>query len=781
MLLRSLAWTLCANWWRILSLPQSVPQVLNASRDVLDCSLCTHPAIDTGTDVSPLADMETFVLQPELNVLFATASEAASRPVSASTHKRLSTAINRLSLNLHDLQARKRNRPSRLLSSFLLQTLPLTLSVFTASLATYSENRSVCREAVVFLGRLVAAICHENALATSMATLRSLRKAAEQCFYALAQKREEDDVPALLETLALVASTRSNTSKQFHHYRSKLLKSLSPMSSKGVPEESFISALRALVLGWLEHSRSPSHWPAAVYFDITKGISSALTIRMEKSNDDGELRNLILSLHDMGQSFIFGVPEPKDTNSIIRLACASGILHSLETVKLHSTIPYIETYVKTLQLLLADKTSSLENFTGRQLLDDFSHTDNEILAVAGVACWSSSSLSTQLTHEQLSVLTSILEVIMINVAMMKKGSNNSNADVDPQLLRSVKGCSEVLGKAYALFSSREGSNNKCVHFLQRLALENHKNIVVERFVLASAVECETTPQDAIALCDLLAFLTTRSATVFNVLATRAVHVVSSDSESMKAACGFLLSLVMDVSTGPNGIRAANLLNVMKQITSHRSKVFFRPSEAGTSGGDEDGHHIFWLPLIRALQRCLLVHRCGENFSIQCIEFFRAVLYTSETSLRPARSALVEELPALMLEEYIFCGNARSEQKRLLQLASVFDALADTVVDSDMISSCLDKVIAASTKLSQREVRLVCVLLLRFMKRCNLDVLETTLSSLRIFVRRGEARKIDFLPLCRLAVLGTDMLRKRHAVEWILGVFDGNVYRGAPTR
>ncbi|KAI0560240.1 hypothetical protein FGB62_120g126 [Gracilaria domingensis] len=154
-------------------------------------------------------------------------------------------------------------------------------------------------------------------------------------------------------------------------------------------------------------------------------------------------------------------------------------------------------------------------------------------------------------------------------------------------------------------------------------------------------------------------------------------------------------------------------------------------------------------------------------SIQCVS---QLMTQGDASTKFAASYLRESFTKVLIENYLFRDMPITMRERLVHVVHFLDAIASTTEDAQIFETFLTTLIESAEKVGGKADRMVGILLLRCLTRCDEKVVSVALDKMTSFIGTNRHRKETFLPLVRAAVLGLDTAKKDVCVVWMMRLF-----------
>lgn len=704
--------------------------------------------------------MQTVDISAEIQVLLDTAAEAWKKEVSIATKKRFSVSVIHLTVILRTIRIDTRNLVSPVLLDFLLRTIPCALQVFNSTLASYSTNKEICRQTIVFLGSLFGAPRPTGLSRNVAVALQIVLDAIPPCFFALSSAGRRDDVRSLLNAIVLVAGS-SPERKISKPWLFQLV--ISRVYGSTQKEDPVITAFRTVLAGWIAAGSVLNEWSTVDYVDIAEGISVALTMRLEKGQEISKQR-LTAGMRATAQSLLCSSKEAR--GSLIHSAFASGVLRAVEDNPLGDNHQFKEELCRSIKKNVECRMGSLRSLANRESIISFKDVDRETISLIFLVLRVASTLKHELTSEEMHTFCSAVEALLKGAVAVDKKTERQFNLLHRQLFWCVNSYSVMLGYAYAAFSDQSNTS-----FLKELIAIQPSNAAVNRFCGASALRWSCSPLIAADLADMLSFTTEKLSGIFSLCIRRLVPVISQELNAISSLAGLVTALLEELKAAKPRTRILFLLDIIRLCLSHRHEILESSSNDPTSKVlQQSSRPEFWDKFAAVLQQTLKGHAGDETICTKVIECLREMLKNEEQELESARTQLTILLPSLLFEKYMLGGPAGSEKMRLLHVASVFDILAEKSINDSIAQELINNVLKSSRCVEDKQNRLIGVLLLRFLGRCDVNLFDTVSDGISRLIGADQQRKLQFLPLARLSVLGMDMLRKNKSIEWLLAFF-----------
>lgn len=706
--------------------------------------------------------MQTADISTEVQALLDTAKEAWEREVPIATKRQFSVSIIHLTVILRTIRSEAWNNCSPALLNFLLRMIPCALAVFNGTFATYSVNKELCRQTIVFLGSLFGVPRPAGLPRNAASALQNAFDAIPPCFFALASAGRQDDVRPLLNAIVLVAggSAKQTTRKTWLHQH------IAPHIFKSIEKEDpLITILRTILAGWISAAAGYNlkGWSTMDYVDIAEGVSVALTMRLENGHDTATKR-LRSDMRAAARSLICSSKEAR--GRLIHFAFASGVLRAFESNSLDPDQKFKEALSRSFKAIIEHKMETLKAVANCKSITAFRPTDNETISMAFLVLRNAHPLKHVLTCEETQAFRSAIEAFMKSAAAVDKKHERKLDLLHRQLFWCVNSYSTMLGYAYTALSDQSNTS-----FLRELAVTHPSNATVSRFCAASVSKWQCSPIVAADLIDILSMVTESSSSIFDLCISHLVPIVSRESSAISTLAGLVIVLLEELNAPRLRTRIVFLLDFIRLCFSHRQKILDQSLQGLTSRApkQKSGRKL-WVEFATVLERALINHGHDETFCTLNIECLCQLIRCKDSEFEPAHIQLVMSLPSLLLEKYVFLGTQGSERKRLLQVVKVFDVIADKKMGDSMTTEFIKNVLESSKNVEDKQNRLIGVLLMRFLGRCDMDLFDIVSDGVSRFIGSDQQRKVRFLPLARLSVLGMDMMRKNKSVEWLLTFF-----------
>lgn len=704
--------------------------------------------------------MQAVDISAEIQALLDTAAEAWKKEVSAATKKQFSVSVIHLTVTLRNIRSEARNRVSPVLLDFLLRTIPCALHVFNSTLATYHVNKELCRQTTVFLGSLFG-VPRPAGLSRNVASaLKNILDAIPPCFFALASAGRRDDVRSLLNAVVLVAGSFAEW-KMTNSWPCLLVSSRIRGSTQ--IEDPVITAFRTILAGWIAAGSVLNQWSTVDYVDIAEGISVALTMRLENGQEAAKQR-LASGMRATVQSLLCSSKEVQ--GSLIHSAFASGVLRAVEDNPLKDDYQFKEELSRSIKKNTEYKMGSLQSLADHDSITSFKDADRETISMVFLVLRVARTLKHALTTEEMHTFCLTIEALMKSAVAVDKKTERHFDLLHRQLFWCVNSYSVMLGYAYAAFSDQSSTL-----FLRELMATQPSNAAVNRFCAASVLRWNCSATIAADLTDILSFTTETLSALFKLCIPRLVPVISQDLRAISYLAGLVIALLQEFNVAEPRARIFFLLDTICLCLSHRHKTLERAaSEPVSNTFQQNSRPELWDKFATILQHTLTVHAHDDAFCSRITECLCQMLRNEEQDCKSAQTQLTILFPSLLVQNYVFEGPPGSEKRRLLHAASVFDILAERSMSDTIAKEFIDNVLESSNHVNDRRNRLIGVLLLRFLGRCNVDLFNIVSDGVSRFIGVDQQRKLQFLPLARLSVLGMDMLRKDKSIEWLLAFF-----------
>lgn len=701
----------------------------------------------------------------ELNALSVTAAEAVCGLVSAATRRNFAVSLNNLAVTLRALRTGNEDFDKPAVSDLLLRTIPCALSVFNNTVVKYELNSEVCQQVVVFLG-LVYGTPHPDGLSGRTAVgLRNAMEAIPHSFFVLASHGRKEDVRCLLNALLLVAGGPADRISPLPAWRKLLTLPQHGWYQARSEGDHFLKSMRALISGWVAADAMLHTWNPVSFLDIAEALSVALLMRIERSTRS-ELLTLSHGLRDLVE-LVVSAPEASKEH-LIQAAFCSGVLKSIAETRLQKDQDLFPRLVEEMTRIVQDNEVSFRTFAKQESLEDFHAGDGPALTVAFLTFRVVTPISESLSTLALDSLCAVIGVLVACTARTNDGQIDTSV-FRGQLKWCVGSYSVMLGNAYAAMQNKKGWSPAELTRLQSLAAEDNPSEAVCRFVLATAVKSESTPRMALGFVDILSLLQKNARLPFESAMIRLIPLFCFEGAVLQSLINHSRTLLYLCESSGEQARVLFLLQAVCLSLSRRSESEDWAPHSTLSAIAEESTDA-WKRFLEAVLRSMFWHVRDEAFTAGCVECLREVILCGDPLLQAARTELIIDLPASLIEKYLFGVRVSSQKVRLLRVASVLDAVAKVSGDELVVKKCIDNIVRSGNRIPENNHRMVCALLLRFMGRCHVNVLHAVMEGITKFIGPNESRKRLFLPTIRIAVLGADLMRKSTCVLWLLDLF-----------
>lgn len=694
-----------------------------------------------------------------------TTSECLSGDVSLVLRNHFSQSIGHLIATLRTLRA---SEPSTV-EQFLLKTLPLAADVSRAAISSGESNAELSRQSIVFLGILCGVA---NGFAVSDEQYERALSDARDCFREMAAKGRRADLRLLLNAALLAVrgpqEMLSDVWKPrfswniFRHYRPVKL-------------HHFPLVLRALLTGWKQAMGNKRlTWTPLDFLDVCETVSTALSsICKSEHSTFGSCATSPLVFKDVSH---IAVDLDKQKACLLSFATACGVLRAVQRNP-KAIMPELESkLLDCVRDTIKYRMGILNQFGLSSGLQTSSSSNWDAITILLLSSSVSAFVVRVLDSEELHNFRLAIECLISQATKERSVGKDSDA-YHLQVHRCIKKHSITLGSAFARVVARERSVYSCIGFLQSLISQNATNLSACRFVFAAGMTCKWTPDISLAFLDVLSLARNQTVSTRESATQSLGAVICKDIDVISMLGEMVLCVIAEPTYHGDHARANYLLRGLATVFAERRKKAMHVADRGkpisaNSARNEEAE-TRWVLLVAHIMEAFKQNAGEEEFALACIDCFSRIMELKEITWCLAGQELIQKLPKVLLEDYLFVDLPVQQEKRLIHVVVVLDIICEKIADEETYSKFMAALMNNASRIGERSDRIVGVLLLRCMTRCNEEVLDVALKAVTEFVGSNTDRKYRFLPLIRTAVLGADTAKKDKCVQWILEVF-GNL-------
>lgn len=529
----------------------------------------------------------------------------------------------------------------------------------------------------------------------------------------------------------------------------------------------FNSIFSLLLSKWPSYS---SFWHPADYVAIADTVSVALLLRFSPAR----AQKFPQSLADL---FLKRASLPQPNPDLTALSFAAAIISSFKTSQ--NTRPIHDFFVQELSLrhdlfMPILRQNTLATLTARHAVPTAMVM---LISVGDLAAHIALPRSLQVT------IVRSLETILLNMELnlTSQTPNEFHTNLHDMLLSRM----ENIGTLYAVASATARVTSSSANFVAQLVTFRTLVRPITPFALSFVTECTpyVTPQVAVTFASILTYL--------SKLPTAAAIIVSS--AIAKEACGVarllsvLVAMLSDAQKTNKPIVAREIFDrasklgrlVTVTLTTHQNNRNVT-CEGWLEPVDDS---VFELSARIVVESVLDTNpeKGMKSFVQSGLEMTSAFARSTSVYFKQAREwVIVFGVPAIF--QKFFGEDSRWIPKTTIvqMVARVFDSVADGTSERALVKSCLDGIVPLafdkdsnfSDDVENNErSRVVYILLLRFMLRCDLSVIDLALDAVDRSLGSSNVRKHKWLRPAQIAVLGSELGRKEICVRWLLRTFN----------
>lgn len=322
-----------------------------------------------------------------------------------------------------------------------------------------------------------------------------------------------------------------------------------------------------------------------------------------------------------------------------------------------------------------------------------------------------------------------------------------------------------LGRTYASLIHQHRAYHTAISFLQSIAPHPSAN----SFTLSATTPTKCPPIIAAAYLDILTFLPINPT---HPHVTSFLIIVSEHLSAVLALSHLSLVQIQNCFRPISPLEARRpsfLLLILSNILRDAPSAASNPEWIDH---DQQAENV-WSVLIEAIQRCMTFNFHNLSFIHACLHSLISFIQCDHASTNHALNMLSMQLPSLLFQHYLFNPSlpSVSRHQRLLHTLLALDAITRAITDASQFSIFLKRIIDCREIVTDLNAdRLIVVLLLRCMIRCQNQLIHVTLQTITSYIGTSNDRKMSFLPLASTAVMATDVGRKNACVKWIIDLY-----------
>lgn len=376
-----------------------------------------------------------------------------------------------------------------------------------------------------------------------------------------------------------------------------------------------------------------------------------------------------------------------------------------------------------------------------------------------------------------------LETILLNMELYLTRRDQDEFNVG--LHKVVSSRMERIGYIYATASMSSRMIASSVDFVSRLVTARNLVEPLTSFVTSFVTKCasDVSPRVAVSLANILTYV--HKPSPITVLAVSSS--IAKEIRGTTSLLGLLIATLFDAQkTGTPFVsrKIYDRASKLKRVATVTILTQQDNNNITQEGWLEDiDDSIFGLS-IRVIVESVLKIDPGKNatsFVQSGLDLVSAFVRNNGVHIQQAREwVIVSGVPAIF---EAFLGEQsqwRPTNTIVRIIAHLFDSVADGVSERELIKSCLNGIVPLAVgkdsehfeEFENRESgRVVYILLLRFMVRCDLAVIDLAMDAIDLSLGSSNERKQRLLHPAQVAVMGSELGRKDICVEWLLRTFN----------
>lgn len=342
-----------------------------------------------------------------------------------------------------------------------------------------------------------------------------------------------------------------------------------------------------------------------------------------------------------------------------------------------------------------------------------------------------------------------------------------------------------VGMVYAVASTSSRVVASSANFMARLITVRNLVEPLAPMVTSFVEKCasDVTPQVAVTLANILTYLSKLPPPSVLAISFTLVNEV----RGVASLLGLLIVMLSDAqktsvpSVAQNIYDRASKLERIATITILTQQSNNNMTQEGWL---EDADDTLFGLSIQIIVGSLLKadpRICPISYVRSGLELTSAFIKSQGAHFQQARQwAIVTGVPAI-IKSFLGEQSQWRPTTALLQIvARLFDSVAAEVFERDLIKLCLDGVVSlvdynaleySEGSESRAHGRVIYIILLRFMVRCDLAVIDLAMSAIDLLLGSSGGRKQRLLRPAQIAVMGSELGRKDICVEWLLRTFN----------
>lgn len=376
-----------------------------------------------------------------------------------------------------------------------------------------------------------------------------------------------------------------------------------------------------------------------------------------------------------------------------------------------------------------------------------------------------------------------LETILLNMQLYL--SRRDQDEFNVSLHKIVSGRMERIGFTYATVSMSSRMIASSVDFVSQLVTSCDPIEPFASFVAAFVTKCasDVSPRVAVSLANILTYI--HKPSPITVLAVSSS--ISKEVRGTTSLLGILTAMLFDAQktdTPSISRKIYDRASKLKRVATVTILTQQDNNNITQEGWLEDvDDSIFGLSVRVVIESVLKIDpgKSSTSFIQSGLDLVSAFVRSNGVHIQQAREwVVVSGVPAIF---NAFLGKQslwKPTNTIVRIIARLFDSVADGVSERDLLKSCLDGIVPLAVGKNSEHFeeseniesgRVVYILLLRFMVRCDLTVIDLAMDAIDLSLGSSNERKLRLLRPAQIAVMGSELGRKDICVEWLLRTFN----------